>query len=152
MKKIKKELNIKKNPNNYMLILSVVFILVLMFIFPLLGDDLLHGKVGVGIEFMSGVNGRYLGNLFGINLSSSLLLRVIIKTAVFIGIIYLIKIISKKKNSLYYLLILSLLLFMPKEIFRQVIVNSSGFGNYVVPTIGILTIIYIHLNNQYLIF
>ena len=29
---------------------------------------------------------------------------------------------------------------MPKEMFRQVILNSSGFGNYVIPTFGILLI------------
>lgn len=143
--------NVKISSIGILSILSVFSIFIMMFIFPLLGDDLLHGKVGIGIHFMQIVNGRYLGNLFGINLSSSLILRILIKSTIFISIIFLIKKIIKEKSLLYYLIILSFFLFMPKEIFRQVIVNSSGFANYVIPVIGVLIIIYIHFNEKEII-
>lgn len=45
----------------------------MIFIFSLLGNDLSPGKVPIGIEFMLGGNGRCLGNLFGINLSNSMI-------------------------------------------------------------------------------
>lgn len=147
---MKKILNFfKKNINIFIFILIVLFLVILMFIFPLLGDDLLHGRVGVGIHFMSGVNGRYLGNLFGINLSSNIFIRVIVKVIIICLIVFFSSKIVNKKQSIYFLISLSILLLMPKEIFRQVIVNSSGFGNYVVPIIGILFIIYSHLKGKY---
>lgn len=135
-----------KYSNILFIVMIILSVMGLMFIFPLLGDDLLHGNVGNGLFFMEGINGRYLGNLFGINLSSNLLLRVIVKSFVVLSITYLIyKVSQSKEKSLLYLTFL-LLFIMPKEYFRQIIVNTSGFGNYVIPMVGILLIINFHLN------
>lgn len=140
---------ISKNVSVFIFVLFGLMLAGLMFIMPMFGDDLLHGKVGVGLHFMSSVNGRYLGNLFGINLSSSLFLRVVVKTIVLLGTIYFVyKICASKKLSSIFIVFL-LCLWLPKELFREVIVFSSGFGNYVVPTLGILAIIYFHFNKKY---
>lgn len=130
---------------NIFLILVCISIVGLIYIFPVLGDDLLHGSVGNGINFMEGVNGRYLGNFFGINLSSNILLRTIIKSFILVAITYLIyRNVSEKKDKNLLILATLLILIMPKEIFRQIIVNTSGFCNYVFPIFGILLILFSH--------
>lgn len=121
----------------------VLLLYILMYILPVFGDDLLHGSVGNGFFFMPSVNGRYLGNFFGINLSSSVFLRVIVKGTISIIIVYLIKLITGNNKKVLFLIPFSLFLFMPKEIFRQVIALTSGYGNYVMPTLGILLVIFI---------
>lgn len=137
-----------KNPNVLFFSIFGLLLVSLMCILPMLGDDLLHGSFGVGIHFMEDINGRYLGNLFGINLSSSFLLRILVKTIVLLGIVTLIYKLSSSKKLSVLLLSLLAVLSMPKEMFRQVILNSSGFGNYVIPTFGILLIIFLHFKKQ----
>lgn len=142
----------KKISKNYMftigIILCTVSLIVLMGILPILGDDLLHGTVGVGIHFMEGVNGRYLGNLFGINMSSSFQLRIAIKCLALLGISYYIYKISQTKKKIFWFISFFLVLMIPKEMFRQIIVNSSGFGNYVVPVLGLLATIHLYLSQK----
>lgn len=139
---------LKMHKNHIYLAILILSIFGLMYMFPVLGDDLLHGSVGVGIHFMEGVNGRYLGNLFGINFSSSLILRVLGKSLILLLIIYLLyRLLEEKKEKFFLFLSFLLLMILPKEMLRQVVVNSSGFGNYVVPVLGILLIFLYHLRN-----
>lgn len=145
MQKIKELL---KDKTMIFFFISTILLAGLIYILPVLGDDLLHGSFGIGLSFMEDINGRYLGNLFGINLSSSIVLRLTVKTSILIGISFLAYKISGSKKNTVLLLALAIVIFLPKEIFRQVILNSSGFGNYVVPTLGILTIIYFHFKKD----
>ena len=127
----------------------VLFIIFLTIAFPILHDDLLHGTIGLGFNFMPHVNGRYLGNFFGIALASNIFLRVIIKSLIIILILYVAKKILKVTNKIYLVLFISLFLFMPKEMFRETFPFTSGFANYVIPIVGILFVIHLHLNNQF---
>lgn len=132
---------------NFIIIFYFLIIVLLIFLFPLLGDDLLHGSIGNSFAFMPHVNGRYLGNFFGINLSANLVLRVIIKSLVILLIIFMSKKILEIKNNRYILFFIILFMLMPKEMFRETIPFNSGFANYVIPIVGVLYIINAHLNN-----
>lgn len=140
---------ILSNKINLMLTTLILAIILLMYLFPVLHDDLLHGSIGIGFNFMPHVNGRYLGNFFAIFLSSNLIFRVIIKSLVIILIILIIKKLLKIKDNTYLLLFIILFLLMPKEMFRETMPFTSGFANYIIPITSILFIIYIHLNNVY---
>lgn len=142
---MKKLLN---NKFNIILIIFIIEIVFLMYSFPVLHDDLLHGSLPFGLNFMPHVNGRYLGNFFGVVLAGSLVLRVIIKSLVILLIIFLSKKILKIKDNIYLLMFISLILFMPKEMFREIIPFTAGFSNYVIPIVGILFIIYSHFTNK----
>lgn len=140
---------ILKDKINFIIILYIALIILLMYIFPLLHDDLLHGSIGLGFNFMSSINGRYLGNFFSIILASNIYYRVIIKSLVVILIIYISKKLLNIKNKLYLIIFLVLLMFMPKEMFREVFPFTAGFSNYVIPIVGILFIMHSHLNNLF---
>jgi len=133
---------------NYLIILFVLFLITFSVFVPVLGDDLLHGSYGVGLNFMPKVNGRYLGNLFGVNMSSSLLIRIFIRTSVILGIVYLVYKMTGDKRRSFIVLAIGTFLLMPLEIFRQAIVNASCFANYVIPTLGIVTVMYIFFNRN----
>ncbi len=128
---------------NYLVILFTLFLMAFSILVPVLRDDLLHGSYGIGLNFMPKVNGRYLGNLFGVNMSSSLIIRIFVRTSVILGIVYIMyKTTGDKRRSFIVLAILAFLL-TPMSIFRQAIVNSSCFANYVIPTFGGLAVIYV---------
>ncbi len=133
---------------NYLFILFILFLITFSIFVPVLGDDLLHGSYGVGLNFMPKVNGRYLGNLFGVNMSSSLIIRIFVRTAVVLGIVYLIYKMTGDKRRSFIALAIGAFLLTPVEIFRQAIVNSSCFANYVIPTLGILVVMYIFFNRK----
>ena len=120
-----------------------------MFSFPILHDDLLHGSILLGFNFMPHVNGRYLGNFFGLALAASLLLRVFVKSIVIFLMIFISKKLLKIDNNIYLLIFISLFLFMPKEMFRETIPFTAGFANYVILIIGILFIINVHFNYKH---
>ncbi|MDD4188240.1 MAG: DUF6056 family protein [Bacilli bacterium] len=136
------------NKVNIILVIFIIEVMFLMYFFPVLHDDLLHGSIPLGFNFMPHVNGRYLGNFFGLALAASLFFRVIIKSAIIFLIIFLSKKLLKINKNIYLLIFISLFLFMPKEMFRETIPFTAGFANYVIPIVGILFMMYIHLNNK----
>jgi len=137
----------RKHKIELIILFFVIVFISLAAIFPLTVDDIIYRLLGPGFNFVSAANGRYLGNFLGVNLAYSIILRVVIKTIVIIGIIFMIKKISNVKSNNYILLIISLLLFMPKELFRETMVFTVGFTTYIIPIIGILFIIHYYLNN-----
>lgn len=138
-----------KDKINIIISIFIIMIILLMYMFPLLHDDLLHGSVGLGFNFMPHVNGRYLGNFFSINLAANIVFGVITKSLIIILIIYISKKILNIKNNIYILLFLILFMFMPKEMFREVFPFTAGFSNYVIPIAGVLFIIHCHINNLF---
>ncbi len=133
---------------NYLIILLVLFLITFSIFVPVLGDDLLHGSYGIGFNFMPKVNGRYLGNLFGVNMSSSLIIRILVRTAVILGIVYLVYKMTGDKRRSFIVLAIGTFLLTPMEIFRQAIFNSSCFANYVIPTLGVIAVMYIFFNRK----
>lgn len=138
-----------KNKIGYINIIFILFIMLLIFTFPIIHDDLLHGSLYSGFNFMPHVNGRYLGNFFSINLAASVLLGGMVKSIVILLIIVLSKKILNIKNYIFILVFLTLLMFMPKEMFREVFPFIAGFSNYVIPLVGVLFIINNHINNNF---
>ena len=137
------------NKINLILAIFTIVIILLMYIFPLSNDDFLHGASGFVFNFMHKINGRYLGNISGVFLSVSIFLRVIIKSLVIILIILITKKLLKIKENIYLLIFVILFMFMPKEMFKQTIPFTAGFANYIIPIVGILFVIYVHLNDVY---
>lgn len=140
---------ILRNKINIVIIIFILMIISLMYMFPLLHDDLLHGSIGLGFNFMPHVNGRYLGNFFGIILAYSLYYRVIIKSLVIILTIYISKKLLNINNNIYILIFIILFMFMPKEMFRETFPFTAGFANYVIPIVGVLFIMHCHINNHF---
>lgn len=127
--------------NNLIWIIIFIILSVLCYAFPYTGDDWAWGS-SIGIErlntFFSNYNGRYLGNLCVLILTRSHILRAITMSLVITGILYLInKTIKIKKIYLISYIILFLMI-MPINIFRESISWTSGFSNYVMPTLGII--------------
>ncbi len=140
----------KKNKTNFIIIsFIIIFTLFLTYLFPYTGDDWAWGSK-VGFERLSdwfkNYNGRYLGNVIVILLTRSRILRTIIMTVTILGILYLcMKIVNKEKPQLYYIGFM-LFLAIPRLVFRQAIVWTSGFTNYAISIA--LTLIYIYLNKD----
>ena len=133
----------KKISNIVYNLILIIFLLVLCYNFPYTGDDWAWGS-SIGLSrlstFFSNYNGRYLGNLTVILLTRSNLLKTIVMTIVWSGIIYNIYYISDKKRYSIYLSI-ALIILIPSSIFRQSIAWTSGFTNYVPPILFTLTYI-----------
>lgn len=102
--------------------------------FPYSGDDWAWG-CDIGIErlkgWFEGYNGRYLGNLLVLALTRSVILRNIVMSAVLFGIMYLSYRIVNKNRLYIFLLVVALFITIPRYVFRQSIVWTAGFSNYV---------------------
>ena len=114
------------------LIITMLGIFIFTMLFPYSGDDW-QWSVGelsieriVGFSTNASLNGRYLGNIIVILLTKNRIIRAIIMSLTLTSIINIIK--TKEKS--HYLTVILLLLLMPKDVFKQGIVWSSGFANY----------------------
>lgn len=119
---------------------------VLAYLFPYTGDDWSWGS-NIGIRrlesFFDNYNGRYLGNLLVLALTRSRVLRAAAIAfsygmCCFISCKY-----SSDKKTLSLLVSAILLFAMPKVIFTQAVVWTSGFANYV-PS-ALMSVLYISL-------
>ena len=132
MKKIKQ--NIKKNWKTYLLyIFLFAFLFLLTYYFPYSNDDWAWGSK-TGLERLQNgfkdYNGRYLGNLLVILLTRSNIFKALLMTITYFGIGYFIKkIVNKNSNGVMIFSILMLFL-VNRFVFRETIVNTSGFINY----------------------
>lgn len=120
-----------------------LFLLVLCYLFPYTGDDWAWGA-SLGIERLSNgfkdYNGRYLGNLLVLLITRSRVLRAVVMAGTVTAIIrFAAKTVGKNSFSVAALLTVGFFA-VPRLVFRQAVVWTSGFSNYVVPTA--LVIIY----------
>lgn len=132
MKKIIKK--IKKNWKLYLFHTFIfVFLFILSYYFPYSNDDWVWGSK-IGIErFENGFkdyNGRYLGNTLVLVLTRSNLLKSLFMTITYFGIGYLIKKIVNKNNNGIMIFSILMLFLINRCVFRETIVNTSGFINY----------------------
>jgi hypothetical protein len=110
-------------------------------------DDFFDNSFDIYGIFM--VNGRYAGNSIQRILTHSNLLKTIVMALVNIFIIFFIssaKDTKHQNNKLEFGITILLFLLMPISMVRQAVVWTSGFCNYVIPTIFILYFIYINFN------
>lgn len=128
---------IKKNKKT---ILLSVIIFLLSLLFPYSGDDWQWSISKLSFSTIKNfsqdiyLNGRYLGNIFVILLTKNKIIRGLIITTTITFIIKIIEKLEKTDISL----IAVLILLMPKEIFKQSIVWSSGFANYAISILFLL--------------
>lgn len=127
------------------LIYVVIFAVfaVLVFVVPYSHDDWAWGSA-VGIQrlesnFVS-YNGRYMGNYFVLALTRSKLLQVVVVALSATLLCWLPSKYIEKKSGLFAIFSAMMLLLMPREIFVQSIVWTSGYSNYAPPIV--LTVIY----------
>ena len=148
MKKLILKNSSRKTVFIYFFIFIILFLLCLLF--PYSCDDWAWGSQ-IGLDRLStwfeNYSGRYFGNLIVIALTRSNFLKAFVMSFCITGIMMLIhKLSGEQKNGAF--IILTVLLFMPVNLFRQVIVWTSGFSNYT--TSAFLTLIYIYyVNNIY---
>lgn len=123
---------------------AFVFIFCLAYMFPYTGDDWAWGG-SLGIERLKNgfadYNGRYLGNLLVIALTRSNILKAAVMSGVITSTVYLIYKTVKQKMFAVYLLALTGFFAIPRYVFRQAVVWTSGFTNYVVPTLLVIAYI-----------
>ena len=139
--------NKKNKLINCLIILSIfAFMFILTYMLPYTGDDWAWGaKIGIDRlhSHFKDYNGRYLGNLFIIALTRSNLLKSTVMSAVMTGNIFLIyKTVLYKSTALLLLSLIGFLV-MPLSIFRQTVAWTSGFANYVIPTLLVFSYLYI---------
>ncbi len=132
MKKIIKK--IKKDWKLYLFYTFIfVFLFVLSYYFPYSNDDWVWGSK-IGIErFENGFkdyNGRYLGNALVLLLTRNNLLKSLVMAITYFGIGYLIKKIVNKNNNGVMIFSILMLFLINRCVFRETIVNTSGFINY----------------------
>lgn len=131
-----------KNIKKFRYIVTFIILIFLCWMFPYTGDDWAWGS-SIGIErlntWFDNYSGRYVGNLIVLALTRSNLLKTITMAFMLTGIIYFVEKLTREKWTFY--LSILLMIFLPKAIFRQAIVWTAGFSNYV--TSVFFTLIYV---------
>lgn len=127
-------------------ILTIIMFGVLALMFPYSGDDWDWGSPA-GLArldiFFKGYNGRYAGNLLVLALTRSKILDAVVMGIFLFLVCFLSYLYCEKKDLRIYLSSVLLLLLMPKSVFEQGVVWTSGFANYV-PSI-VITLFYLVL-------
>lgn len=129
-------------------LLTAMIACALCYLFPYTGDDWAWGSA-IGLKrlasWFEGYNGRYISNLIVLALTRSRILRAIVMSITFTGIIYCVERITQRSWAFTMGLLGFLLL--PRLIFRQTVSWTSGFANY--STSALLTLIYfVYLNEH----
>ncbi len=140
----------KKKKYIFYIFVFILF-LALCALFPYSHDDWAWGSK-MGMErlacYFNNYNGRWLGNLLVILLTRFYLLRiVVVSTTLTLILMFANKIIDSKNDFMKYFILL-LLITTPHLILRQAVVWTSGYTNYVFPTLLIL--IYLLFNKDVL--
>lgn len=137
---------------NIFFIILIVLVFILSYMFPYTHDDWAWGS-SIGIDRLTTLfkdyNGRWLGNLLVILLTRNRILRSLVITSVFTGIVFYISKILNVKNNFMKILIIILIFLMPVFILAQAVAWTSGFSNYVVGVL--LTLIYLNYNKEELL-
>ncbi len=115
---------------------AIILFAVLAYLFPYSGDDWAWGSQ-LGIErlnnWFDGYNGRYAGNLLVIALTRVPVLKIaFMAVSYYLTCLFAYKYSASSRISVF---IFSIAMFftMPKEIFVQAVVWTSGYTNYVPP-------------------
>jgi len=125
---------------NQFFVWTFIGFFLLSLLFPFSGDDIQWGLIDFSIDMFkdfstnANLNGRYLGNFFVVIMTKNIFIRGFIMSLVMTLIVKIIK----RKVKVYPLVIVLLLLFMPKYVFSQCIVWTSGFTNYVISSLFLL--------------
>ena len=147
---LKKSLSESSNKSFYLIsILLILLFAVFSYMFPYSGDDWAWGSQ-LGIDrferFFDRYNGRYFGNFLVLTITRNRLIRTILMSLSYYLVCFsCYKYAPEKKNSS---LLLSAILFfvMPRAMFAQSIVWSSGYSNYV-PSAIISVLFMLMVNN-----
>ena len=130
--------------NKRYVIFSLVFFLVslaLISLFPLTGDDLMWGSP-MGEELLDswfeGYNGRYSSNLLIMAMTRSIVLRNLLIASLLLFLMLVPSLLLKKKSISLMAFSSLCLLLIPKSVFVQGFVWSSGFAVYVPATVIML--------------
>lgn len=114
--------------------LAILLFALLSLFFPYTGDDWAWGS-SIGTErlnsFFANYNGRYLGNLLVMALTRSKLLNIVVLSLSYYGACYLCCRYAEKKRNLILIFSLGLFFVMPRGMFMQSVVWTSGYSNYV---------------------
>ncbi|MGL6104543.1 DUF6056 family protein [Romboutsia sp.] len=138
--------NISKKPRFYISIFLVLFFLFFASQVPYSHDDWQWGsslKWDLMINGFANYNGRYLGNLFEILITRSVLAKNIIMAIGMISVIGVVykfatrEVKSKDKTAIF-LLVAILCLALPRELFRQTYSWIAAFINFIPPVILIV--------------
>ena len=112
----------------------IILFAVLAYMFPYSGDDWAWGS-SIGIRrletFFDMYNGRYLGNFLVLAITRSRLLRTVLMSLSYYGVCLLCYKYAPVKKNASLLLAAILFLLIPRAVFSQSIVWSSGYANYV---------------------
>ena len=143
---IKKE----KKKNILKWILVFLFILSIIIMCPLTGDDWglgtkysnLFAAFKLAIGYWKTFNGRVLGSMFVYFMNAHPLLRYFSETAIIFLTIYFLTKFKQDKNSKTFLIVLLLFLGISPMMFREVIAWESGFWNFAVPPL--MSVIYLY--------
>lgn len=138
--------NILKNPRFYISVLLVLFFFFFAVQVPYSHDDWQWGSHSSWLLMLNGFanyNGRYLGNLFEILITRSVLAKNIALTVGMFFIIYtvyrlVVKECKPKDKTALFLLTAVLCLSLPREIFRQTYSWIAAFINFIPPVILIV--------------
>lgn len=132
----------------YKYLITALIACSLCYLFPYTHDDWAWGSI-IGIRrlasWFDNYNGRYIGNLIVLALTRSRLLRAAVMGITFTGIIYCVERIAQRRWA-YTAALLGLLL-LPRLVFIQTVVWTSGFANYTAS--AFLTLIFfVYLNEH----
>lgn len=136
----------KKTKKNKIIFYGIIFglIAVLCFLFPYTHDDWAWGSE-YGIErletYFENYNGRWFGNFSVLLLTRSNILKTIVMSFCLTMLLFFVNELTenKKLNKYMSLLLLSAL---PYLVLRQAVVWTSGFANYVISILLIMTYIF----------
>lgn len=142
-KNIKKAINLELLGN----IALLIFLFCICFFFPYTQDDWEWGSyLGIDLltSYFADYNGRWASNILVIILTRCRILKAIIICLTLVFLVIIAKnFINKERKNLIYLIAI-LLLLMPHNIIAQAIAWTSGYVNYVQPVLLILFYIYIN--------
>lgn len=141
--------------DNYIKIILFVFLLGIAIFIPYVHDDWAWAS-SFGMKLLNNkfydYNGRYISNLIAILLCKYKVIMIIIFTLSSYMIFYLMNKFLKLRNDIYYLIIVILFFLMPAYTLFQGYIWVSGYVNYTLSMLPILTYLYFNrdiFNNKY---
>ncbi len=143
--------NSKQQSIVFIIISTIIFLTfaTLVFLFPYTGDDWAWGS-SLGLDrlhkFFADYNGRYAGNLLVLLLTRSRFFKIFLMALTNYLLCFSCYKYAPHKKNLCLLFSFVLFLSMPREIFAQAVVWTSGFANYIPPTLISITYILLAKN------
>lgn len=120
---------------------AVAVFITLNILFTPTADDMEWGIKPFTFFIFTEFNGRYLGTLLSLIITKVRWLRVIISTAVSLGVIYVMSLNGNGHRAFFLLMAALLFAFMPLLMFREVMAWASGFANYMPAALVVVTMV-----------